>query len=319
MKKQFILILIFCISVAGSQLFGQQATMTVAPNSFLIGDQALLTLQLKVKKGQSVIWPVFADSTSTYKLDVVDWGVVDTLSSDTSKWTTYIQKLKITTFDTGNVVINPIFFYAPDSTLIATADSLRILVSTIPVDTTKAFMDIQGTLDEHIRFSELLPWLLLALGILLVIGFGIYAYIRYKRKKPIFALTKTKVLPPHIIALQSLSILKEKRLWQQGLVKEFYSELTDILRFYISQRFSIDAMEMLSSEILLRLEPLPEVNPELSKMRDLLTIADLVKFAKANPLPNENDFYLSFAVDFVQNTKVEEPKKEEIQQLTNNE
>lgn len=305
MKKQFILILIFCISVIGSRSFGQQATTKVAPASFLIGDQALLTLQLNVKKGTSVLWPVFVDSTATYKIDIEDRGVVDTLSSDTSKWITYTQKLKITTFDTGDVVINPIFFYAPDSTLIATADSFRIHVSTIPVDTTKAFMDIQDTLNEHLRFSELLPWLLLALGTLLVVGFGLFVYFRRKKNKPVFALLKAKVLPPHEVAMQSLGKLKEKRLWQQGLVKDYYSELTDILRLYISKRFAIDAMEMLSSEILQQLEPISESKSDLSNMNDLLTTADLVKFAKANPLPNENDLYLSIAVNFVQNTKVE--------------
>ncbi len=317
MKKQLILFLIIFVSVISNPSYGQQATMNVAPSSFLIGDQALLTLQLKVKKGQSVLWPMFLDSTATYKLEVVDRGVVDTLSSDTSKWTTYTQKLKITTFDTGNVVISPIGFYAPDSTLIATADSFRIMVSTVPVDTTKAFMDIQGTLDEPIRFSELLPWLLLAFAILLVVALGIVIYIRYKKKKPIFALAKTKVLPPHVIALQSLGLLKEKRMWQQGLTKEYYSELTDILRFYISQRFSIDAMEMLSTEILLRLDPLTEVQAELPKMRDLLTTADLVKFAKANPLPNENDLYFSYAVDFVKNTALVEQQTEDKQQPNN--
>ena len=130
MKKQFVLILIFCIFIIGGRSFGQQAMTKVATASFLIGDQALLTLQLNVKKGTSVLWPVFADSTATYKIDVEDRGVIDTLSSDTAKWITYTQKLKITTFDTGDIVINPVLFYAPDSTLIATADSFRIHVST---------------------------------------------------------------------------------------------------------------------------------------------------------------------------------------------
>lgn len=310
MKKQLFIFLIFCILGAESQLLGQQATTNVSPSSFLIGDQALMTLQLKVKKGQSVAWPMFVDSTATYKIEVVDRGVIDTLSSDTSKWTTFTQKLKITTFDTGDVVLNPISFYAPDSTLIAIADSFKIHVSTIPVDTNKAFMDIQGTLDEHIRFSELLPWILLAFGILVVVVLGLFIYIRHKKNKPIFSITK-KVIPPHEVALQALVKLKDKRLWQQGLVKEYYSELTDILRQYISQRFAIDAMEMLSSEIVQRLEIVSEVKLDLPKLRDLLTLADLVKFAKASPLPNENDLYMSHAVDIVQNTKVEELQKDD--------
>jgi hypothetical protein len=73
-------------------------------------------------------------------------------------------------------------------------------------------------------------------------------------------------------------------------------------------------MEMLSTEILLRLDPLPEVQAELPKMRDLLTTADLVKFAKANPLPNENDLYFSYAVDFVKNTALVEQQTDDKQQ-----
>lgn len=315
MKKRRINILIFIILAFcyPISISAQNASMQVTPPSFLIGDQALLTIQLKVNKNTPVVWPSFIDSTSAYKIEVVDYGVVDTLKSDTSKWITYTQKLKITTFDTGEVVLNPISFFQPDSLLIALTDSFRIQVSTIPVDTTKAFMDIQNIMSEPLHFSEILPWILLGIGILAILALGIYMYIRWKRKKSIFGFSTEKFLPAHEIALAELQKLKDKRLWQQGLTKEYYSELTDIIRQYIMQRYAIEAMEMLSSDILHELSKLTELNSFLSPMQKMLFMADMVKFAKENPLPNENDQFLSFAFEFVQNTALKDVPSNNVQ------
>jgi hypothetical protein len=321
MKKQLIIILIFCISALWNQTMGQQATTTIVPKSFLIGDQALLTLQVKTKKGQAINWPMLMDSTATYKIDIIEKGVVDTLKSDTSKWITYTQKLKITSFDTGSIVIPAIEYYGSDSTLIAVADSMSFHVTTIPVDTSKAFMDIKGTFDEQLRFSEIIPWVLLVVGILIVIIIGIILFIRHKKKKPLFALMKAKTVLPHEYALAALKSLQEKRLWQDGHVKRYYSELTEILRIYITNRYAIDAMEMLSSEIINWMATNPETYNERSKMNDLFSTSDLVKFAKSMPLPNENDLYMNYAIDFVNVTTpvvIAEAKKEKNPDSTSN-
>ena len=242
MKKKSLLLLLLCLSTIWNGLLAQEATTTIFPKSFLIGDQALVTMQLKLKKGQSVVWPTFLDSTSTYKFDVIERGTIDTLKSDTSKWITYTQKLKVTTFDTGSIVVAPVTYYGQDSTLIAISDSMMIHVSTIDVDTNKAFMDISGIMSEPIRLSELLPWILSILGAAIVIALVVIYFIRRKKNKPLFTMMKTKTLSPHEYALQALKSLQEKRLWHDGHVKQYYIELTDILRIYITNQYHIDAM-----------------------------------------------------------------------------
>lgn len=300
--KRFLCAILVLILTSDS-LWAQKATVDVNPKSFLIGEPVVLTVQLQ-NAPKELLWPKLADSTEAYKIDVLDLGVLDTIKGDAKNGITYVQKLKITTFDTNNVMILPMAFYGLDSTLIAITDSLRLNVSTVPVDTTKAFMDIFDPLDERLQFSEVLPWILLGVAILLVIGLGLLFYYRKKKNKPLFNLMKTKELTSDEYALFALQKLKEKRLWQQGLVKDYYVEMTDIVRLYISQRFKLDAMEMLTSEIVECLSAENGVANSTPSLKELLITADLVKFAKESPLPNDNDRFLNVAVEFVNATKM---------------
>ncbi len=309
LQNKFRMFFIVCLFL-NTTLFAQKATVEITPRSFLIGDQATITLQLKLNAPQQVLWPVFADSTATYKLDVIKRGEVDTLKSDSSKFFTLSQKIVFTSFDSGTVVIPPFSFYAMDSTFIAITDSLRLNVNTVAVDTSKAFRDIHDTLGEYLRFNELLPWILLSVAILLVLGFGLFFYYRKKKNKPLFTLFQAKSMTANEFAVSELSRLREKRLWQQGQVKEYYSELTNVLRLYISQRFNIDALEMLSSEIVEQLSDHEETVDNVSSLDELLTLADMVKFAKELPLPNDNDRFIGVAMDFVTSNLPKE--KEEI-------
>ncbi len=301
MKKSLFVLLVFVL--LSSQLWAQKATMEVTPKSFLIGEPALLTITL-TNAPKHLLWPKIADSTENFKIDVLEIGAIDTIKDVANNQISYAQKIKITTFDTSNVMVLPISFYAIDSSFIAITDSLRLNVSTVPVDTTKAFKDIYDPLDERLQFSEILPWILLGVGVLLVVGLGLLLYFRKKKNKPLFSLMKAKELTPDEFALFALQKLRDKRLWQQGLVKEFYVEMTDIIRLYISQRYEIDAMEMLTSEIIASLNSLDVEVSYSTSLNELLSTADLVKFAKVLPLPNDNDRLLNGAIDFVNNTKI---------------
>ena len=112
-------------------------------------------------------------------------------------------------------------------------------------------------------------------------------------------------LPPHQLAMQEIERIKSEKIWQKGQPKEYYTELTDALRQYIKERFGFNAMEMTSTEII---DKLLETNDKeaLSDLRVLFQTADLVKFAKHNPLMNENDANLINAIDFINETKEKE-------------
>ena len=124
--------------------------------------------------------------------------------------------------------------------------------------------------------------------------------------KPIIRKVKVEPkLPPHQQAMKEMERIKTEKIWQKGMSKEYYTELTDTIRIYIKERFGFNALEMTSSEII---DKLLEVKDKeaISELRSLFQTADLVKFAKHNPLMNENDANLISAIDFINETKEEE-------------
>ena len=142
---------------------------------------------------------------------------------------------------------------------------------------------------------------MLALG-----AVSVFFVIRYRDNKPIIKIIKiTPKLPPHQAAMKKIEEIKANKAWRREDPKLYYTELTDVIRVYIKERFGFNAMEMTSSEIIEHL--LQEKDKEsIADLRLLFETADLVKFAKHAPLMNENDMNLVNAVDFINQTKLEE-------------
>jgi hypothetical protein len=91
-------------------------------------------------------------------------------------------------------------------------------------------------------------------------------------------------------------------MWQEGKIKDYHSGISDILRVYIEERYSINAPEMTTDEIMyaMRRTVVPENLKE--KLRQILVLADLVKFAKENPVPHEHETSINYAIDFVKDS-----------------
>ena len=125
------------------------------------------------------------------------------------------------------------------------------------------------------------------------------------------------VIPPHVVAIKALDELKHRKLWQNGKYKQYYTALTDILRQYIAGRWGIGALEMTTDEIIAALR---EVELSLDSRSNLVAImrtADMVKFAKAEPEPSENEDNFTYAYYFVENTKpIEATHNEGKQEIT---
>jgi hypothetical protein len=152
-------------------------------------------------------------------------------------------------------------------------------------------------------------WVVLPLLILLV-----YLIIRLCDNKPIIRKIKIEPkLPPHLSAMQAIEEIKNEKIWQKGRVKEYYTQLTDMIRAYLSERFQFNALEMTSSEIINCLLKIKDKDT-LKDLNDLLRTADLVKFAKYNPQINENDINLTVAIEFINQTR--QPDEELIPQPT---
>ena len=126
---------------------------------------------------------------------------------------------------------------------------------------------------------------------------------------------KKPLIPAIITAREKMGLLKEKNLWQEGKVKEYYTDLTDIAREYLEGQFSIDAVEMTSDEILEEVKAIRLEDRTLGKLRETLTMADLVKFAKAFPTPSDNETSFSNVNAFIEESyeffQAEEKRKAE--------
>jgi len=147
------------------------------------------------------------------------------------------------------------------------------------------------------------------LGGLLLLLLGYYMYRRFHKTKQSQEAEADPelLLPPHIAALQALDKIKSEKAWTEGKYKLFYTQVTDVLRKYMERRFDIPAMELSSSEILDFFRKNREAQPVYEQLKQLLMLADFVKFAKFNPLESENQQALNHAYGFVEKTMPEEP------------
>ncbi len=294
-------------------------------NILLIGDHTKVTLEAVIPDNYSVVFPIYND-TIIDKLEILDIMPLDTVIEN--NLLRIRQQYLVTSFDSGWYTIPPMeFSVSSDSVnLVDTLLSkpLYFGVMTMPLDTANAdsITDIKAPIESPITFREILPFAGIGLGILLVLFLAYYLYMKFARKEPIFVKKEKPKEPAHLIAFRNLDALKESKLWQQGKNKEFYSQLTDIVRTYIEDRFGIFAMEMTTDEIIEVVISEGIINKELkNELFDTLVLADFVKFAKATTLDNENEQSIKFAYEFVIKTKpvvVVEEEKDQVVIENNN-
>ncbi len=269
--------------------------------TILIGDQVKLHIEVDQPKNAKVKFPVFSD-TITGKIQVVKTFPADT--SQKGENLHISMEFLVTSFDSGYHYIAPFAFPFEMGQIKDTirSASLYLRVFTMPMDTAKDIRDIKPPYQAPFTIAEIWLFILIGVGVLLL-GFAIWYFRKKYRKEPIFG-HKKPTEPPHIIALRELDKLRTEKLWQQNKVKQYYTRLTEIIRVYIEQRYGINALEMISDEIIDALKTLitDDIN-SIELLRRMFSTADLVKFAKLQPLPDENEIGLLNAYQFVNNTK----------------
>ncbi|GIV43269.1 MAG: hypothetical protein KatS3mg035_0392 [Bacteroidia bacterium] len=274
--------------------------------------------ELKNNPAHTIIWPAYTD-TITEKIEIVEQSEIDTSLSSDQKTVLLSKTYVITSFDSGFVVIPPLSFYnSLDTTRPFETQPLLIEVQTVAVDTTQEIKDIKEPIDVPFTFKELLPYFIGGLIAIIIILLIVLYFLKRKKKAPQIIEEVKIIEPAHVIALRKLEELNQKKLWQQGKNKEYHSEISDIVRWYIEERYQITALEQTTGEILLSIRSLALSNELREKLQQLLSLSDLVKFAKAQPLPQENELSMQNAIDFIQQTKAEELKEaiqeQEVQQ-----
>jgi hypothetical protein len=269
-----------------------------------IGEQVRLHLVATYNGQKGLVkiqWPTIGD-TLISKIRVVSKSKIDTLLPDSNHPTMLQQRqdILITSFDSGYYAIPPFnFVINGDTSNVQQTEPVLLQVHTIAVDTTKGIRDIKGPVTAPFSWIELLPWIGIIFGALLVLSLIAYFLSTFFNTKPKPVVIKAPPVDPHVKALQALEELAAKKLWQEGKIKEYHSTISDVLRMYISERFGIDAPEMITSDIVYAMR-IADVDETLkNKLRQTLVLADLVKFAKEQPIAAENEMSLANAFDFV--------------------
>ena len=293
----------FAMTFLAAVAFGQQGEVKARLDSthILIGDY--LNVQLSVKAPASIkvlfpaVQPWLPDSVEMIGVSKIDTLIENNVAA-------YKQTVTVTAFDSGSFVFPALPFYTNDSILLGTTNPLPFEVTTVSVDTTLAIKDIHQPIKVPLTFKEVLPYILAVLAVALLVALIVFLIMHYaKKEKP--KKVREKVVPKekaHIIALSRLEALRKKKLWEAGEIKSYYSELTDIIRDYMENRWQFGAMEMVTPEIMAELERL-HLSPENREMmRQILDTADLVKFAKWQPMPTDHDRCFKDAVGFVSAT-----------------
>lgn len=288
-----------------------EVSVKVDSNKYLIGDWIKLYIELKYKEGTKITYPAVLDSIEGLELIERTQPVVNKSGDIIKENITFI----FTAFDSGLYIIPQLnfLFTSRNDTVqkISSTSPIIITVEKIGVDPTKEIKDIKPPISIPISIYEILKYLLI-ITIAIALIFLIYYLYKNRKEKNILDVFKTPKRPAHEIALEQLQALAAEHLWQRGEVKLYHSKLTEIVRTYIEDRFETKALESTTEEILLDLDTKDINKTSISKLRELLTRADLVKFAKAQPLADENEQSLHLAFQFVKET-IPEEQTEEVQ------
>jgi len=248
-------------------------------------------------------------------IDIVGRDKIQTKEIDNNR-EEITQTIILQPFEPGGWELPPVLYYIDGDT--SKSNQEKLLVDSMKVDPKGKIKDFKPIVGVPFKILDYIPnvianywWAWLA-GILLL-AFAIFAYLKWYKKgvnpfKPV-----KKRLPPYEEAMLALNNLKKRQLWQNGQEKEYYTQLTDILRVYIDRRFGINAVEMTSQEIMKSLQENEETHLHKEKLSEVLEIADFVKFAKMRTIANDNEMSFQRVLNFVEQTKplpVSEEEKE---------
>ncbi len=285
---------------------------TIDSTTLFIGDQTDLHLRATCEQGEEVSMPVLANELVP-GVEIVDRTLVDTTLLKDGR-VQYNQYITLTSFQDSLFYIAPLPFASGGDTLWSEALTLNV-VQPFEIDSTDmAITDIKGIEKAPIWWWGIFRWILLTL-VLIGLGVGLYYLVRFiesRKRSSIPTLEPAQPLrPAEEVALEKLELIRTQKLWQQGQIKEYYTQLTDVVREYIARRFAVSSTEQTSDETLSAMRPILSAQRELyDDLRKMLTLADLVKFAKWNTTPDENEKCLRDAYTFVHETT---PRPEENQ------
>lgn len=310
LKYYFFLITFLAIQVSvKAQIYTAYARIDT--NSIKIGEQVLLQIELRApssvdkKRLAELNWPELKDTLSS-KIVILEKFIPDTSISIDKKTILIRQKLQITSYDTGYVVIPPLKFSKQNDSLFSIeTQALLIKVNGVQVDENADIKDIKPPIEVGYTLAEILIFLaiLYAIGAIFGLIFWYLKKLKEKNTEPEIIITEPEiVLLPHELALAKLEELRAKEVWQKGNYKTYHSEVSEIIRTYLENRFLFPALESSSFDIIQSIRSLDITEENRVQLKQILNLTDLVKFAKFEPNESENNMVMQVAKLFVMQT-----------------
>lgn len=307
MKRLFLYIFILFFLVAKTAV---AAPITVKAKidstKMWIGNQTALRFEITQDKNQIVRFPLFRDTVAG-PLEVVNMPTLDTVKIS-DKQIQVNLKYTITAFDDSLVYIPAYPFVSGNDTTWSNTLSLKV-IQPFKVDTAShKIADIKPVFKPDFNWKKFFLKFLLVALILALLAMLFILYRKFKGKKITEVFSKPKpVLPPYEEAINKLDEIKNSKMWQQGRIKEYHTEVTDTIRTYIERTFDVNSWESTSGELLEKMQFLKLDKPAaFDGLKQILQVADLAKFAKWIPDTKENELSLMNAYLFVNQTKIEE-------------
>lgn len=287
--------------------------------TIVIGGQVGFNVSASYPENMPVAYKQLSDSLTK------DVEIVTALPIDTTVQNGIVQLVQryiVTSFDSGLHYIPPIeILEFEDGHKVTTSDMALNVVNpfqNIVVDEethTVEIFDVKDVKNTPFSFGELLqylPWIIIGLLLIAAVVAGIWYYRKYLARKSGEEPAEVKNIEPcDVVALRELEQIRVEKIWQKNQFKEYYSSITDTLRKYVSERYGISAMESTTDEIMADLRgALSDDTQSRDRLKNILEEADFVKFAKYEPLPDENDMAIKYAIDFVSKTREERASNE---------
>jgi uncharacterized membrane protein len=297
-----IVVLSFVIGIFISKIsFAQNLTVSAKLDSakVLIGDHIALKLEVSNPNHFNTLFPD-ANFDTTSKFEIVNVSKIDTTT------TGYNRTFIYTIFDSGKYEIPALKFLIQHNNKTDTlfSNPLSINVAGIPVDTMKAFRPIKKMMDIEMTFREMLPYIIVGGIVFLLIAVLIVYLIFFRKKKEIIVQAAPAVhLTPYQKAMLAFDNLEKENLIADDKVKLYYTKLTDILRNYLEEQYKVAALESTTDELMERIKFSAIDAASKLQLHEILSSADMVKFAKAKPGLNEHAAAMLAAKGFVERTK----------------
>lgn len=287
------------------------AKASLSGTSIKIGDQVKLTIQISIPTASSINEIDYTTAFADNPAEIVEISPLQTLAETPELLLQQVLTLQL--FDTGYVftpVLQIPLLYPNGSTDTLRTESLLLTVTGIPVEEDADLMPIKPIIKEPLRWTDFWPLYMAAI----VLSFAYLAFAYWRKKKKVRPAPVLIQRPAHLLALEQLDTLASRNLWQEGLIPEYYTELSYIFRNYLELRFEIPAKESTSKEIIKALSGKRLIDEaQKQELARLLQLSDLVKFAKAKPGESIHEQSLGSVRQFIQEQANKEQALETIQ------